>query len=176
LKSEKDKKPHGQSPEVGIVMGSDSDLGVMEETTAILKKFDIPFEMTVASAHRSPKRAAEFASSARNRGIKVIIAGAGHAAHLAGVIAAHTSLPVIGVPIDSSCLQGFDSLLSTVQMPPGIPVATMAIGKSGAKNAGILAIQILAISNRNLTRRLEEFKSEMALQVEKKAKKIESLR
>jgi phosphoribosylamine--glycine ligase len=176
LKSEKDKKPHGQSPEVGIVMGSDSDLGVMKETTAVLKKFDIPFEMTVASAHRSPKRAAEFASSARNRGIKVIIAGAGHAAHLAGVIAAHTSLPVIGVPIDSSCLQGFDSLLSTVQMPPGIPVATMAIGKSGAKNAGILAIQILAISNRNLTRRLEEFKSEMALQVEKKAKKIESLR
>ena len=176
METGKDTKQAGQSPEVGIVMGSDSDLGVMEETTAVLKKFDIPFEMTVASAHRSPKKAAEFASSARARGIKVIIAGAGHAAHLAGVIAAHTSLPVIGVPIDSSCLQGFDSLLSTVQMPPGIPVATVAIGKPGARNAGILATQILAISNPELTRRLEAFKSEMAMQVEKKAKKIEGIR
>jgi len=122
------------------------------------------------------KKAAEFASSARDRGIKVIVAGAGHAAHLAGVMAAHTSLPVIGVPIDSSCLQGFDSLLSTVQMPPGIPVATVAIGKPGARNAGILATQILAISNPELTRKLEEFKSEMALQVEKKAKKIEAIK
>ena len=176
METGKDTKQPEQPFKVGIVMGSDSDLKVMEETTAVLNKFDIPFEMTVASAHRSPKRAAEFASSARDRGIKVIIAGAGHAAHLAGVIAAHTSLPVIGVPIDSSCLNGFDSLLSTVQMPPGIPVATVAIGKPGARNAGILATQILAISNRKLTRRLEEFKSEMALQVEKKAKIIEDIR
>jgi len=173
LETGKDTKQPGQSPEVGIVMGSDSDLGVMEETTAVLKKFDIPFEMTVASAHRSPKRAAEFASSARARGIKVIIAGAGHAAHLAGALAAYTTLPVIGVPIDSSCLKGFDSLLSTVQMPPGVPVATVAIGKPGARNAGILAIQILAVSDPELTQRLEEFKSEMALQVDKKAKNLE---
>ena len=176
METGKDTKQPGQSPKVGIVMGSDSDLGVMEETTTVLKEFDIPFEITVASAHRSPERAAEFATSARDRGIKVIIAGAGHAAHLAGVIAAHTSVPVIGVPIDSSCLQGFDSLLSTVQMPPGIPVATVAIGKPGARNAGILATQILAISNPELTQRLEEFKSEMALQVEKKAKNIERIR
>lgn len=176
METGKDTKQHRQSPEVGIVMGSDSDLGVMEETTAVLKKFDISFELTVASAHRSPKRAAEFASSARERGIKVIIAGAGHAAHLAGALAAYTTLPVIGVPIDSSCLQGFDSLLSTVQMPPGIPVATVAIGKPGARNAGVLATQILAISNPELTRKLEDFKSEMALQVEKKAKNIEGIR
>ncbi len=173
METGKDTKQHGQSPEVGIVMGSDSDLGVMEETTAVLKKFDISFEITVASAHRSPKRAAEFASSARTRGIKVIIAGAGHAAHLAGALAAYTTLPVIGVPIDSSCLKGFDSLLSTVQMPPGIPVATVAIGKPGARNAGILAVQILAVSDPELTKRLEEFKSEMERQVDKKAKNLE---
>ena len=175
MEREKDTRQPEQSFKVGIVMGSDSDLKVMQETTEVLKKFDIPYEMTVASAHRSPKKAAEFASSARDRGIKIIIAGAGHAAHLAGVLAAHTSLPVIGVPIDSSCLQGFDSLLSTVQMPPGIPVATVAIGKPGARNAGILAVQILAVSNHELTQRLEEFKSEMALQVENKAKKIEDI-
>ncbi len=162
-----------KTPEVGIVMGSDSDLGVMEETVAILKKFDIPFEMTVASAHRSPHRASEFASSAKNRGIKVIIAGAGHAAHLAGVIAAHTILPVIGVPIDSSCLQGLDSLLSTVQMPPGVPVATVSIGKPGARNAGILAAQIIAVSDPVLGKKLDELKTEMATQVEQKAKKLE---
>ena len=176
MQTGKDTKQTGQSFKVGIVMGSDSDLGVMEETTAVLKKFDIPFEMTVASAHRSPKRAAEFASTATTRGIKVIIAGAGHAAHLAGVIAAHTSLPVIGVPIDSSCLQGLDSLLATVQMPPGIPVATVAIGKPGARNAGILATQILAISNPELAQKLEKFKAEMALQVDEKATKIEGIK
>jgi L-threonylcarbamoyladenylate synthase len=126
-----------QTPKVAIVMGSDSDLPVMEETAAILRKFAIPFEMTIASAHRSPKRAAEFAATAGNRGIHVIIAGAGHAAHLAGAMAAYTSLPVIGVPIDSSAFQGLDALLSTVQMPPGIPVATVAVGKPGAKNAGV---------------------------------------
>ena len=157
-------------------MGSDSDLPVMEEAAVILKKFGVPYQMTIASAHRSPAKAAEFAGSAVKRGIKVIIAGAGHAAHLAGVMAAHTTLPVIGVPIDSSCLQGFDSLLSTVQMPPGIPVATVSIGKSGARNAGILAVQMLALSDSRLAKLLEAFKAEMASEVEQKAKKIESRR
>jgi len=162
-----------QPPKVGIVMGSDSDYKVMEETVAALKKFDIPFEMTVASAHRSPEKAYEFASSARKRGLKVIIAGAGHAAHLAGAIAAYTSLPVIGVPIDSSALQGLDSLLSTVQMPPGIPVATVAIGKPGARNAGILAAQILAVSDAGLEKMLDNYKKEMAANVEEKAGKLQ---
>ncbi len=162
------------APKVGIVMGSDSDIGVMEESAAVLKKFGVPFQMTVASAHRSPERAKEFAASAKARGMKVIIAGAGHAAHLAGVMAAHTTLPIIGVPIDSSCLQGLDSLLSTVQMPPGIPVATVSIGKSGARNAGILAVQMLALSEPELEKELEIFKQDMAKQVEKKAKIFES--
>jgi phosphoribosylamine--glycine ligase len=157
---------------VGIVMGSDSDLPVMESCAVILKKFEIPFEITVASAHRSPARAAEFAATAQARGIRVIIAGAGHAAHLAGAMAAHTTLPVIGIPIDSSCLQGLDALLSTVQMPPGIPVATVSIGKSGARNAGILAAQILALSDPGLSRRLADYKEEMARQVEEKALKL----
>jgi phosphoribosylamine--glycine ligase len=163
-------------PMVEIVMGSDSDYDVMEETIAVLKKFGIPFGITVASAHRSPERASGIAKTARERGVKVLIAGAGHAAHLAGVLAAHTSLPVIGVPIDSSCLAGFDSLLSTVQMPPGIPVATVAVGRPGARNAGILAAQILGISYPALSGMLDAFKKEMALQVEKKAKKIEDFR
>lgn len=165
-----------QYPEVGIVMGSDSDLGVMEQTVAVLKKFGIPFEMTVASAHRSPKRASEYASSAKKRGIKVIIAGAGLAAHLAGVLAAHTTIPVIGVPIDASSLNGLDSLLSTVQMPPGIPVATVAVGKHGAWNAGVLAAQIIAVSTPEVVEMLDEFKREMATGVEKKAKKLENRR
>jgi phosphoribosylamine--glycine ligase len=165
-----------RAPAVGIVMGSDSDLPVMEEAAAMLKKFGIPFEMTVASAHRSPQRAMVFAADARNRGMGVIIAGAGHAAHLAGVLAAHTSLPVIGVPIDSSSLQGLDSLLSTVQMPPGIPVATMALGKSGARNAGILAAQILALGDPELAGRIDRFKKDMATEVERKAEKLKDYR
>ena len=175
MTEDKDLQGGAGSPQVGIVMGSDSDLDIMKETAAILKKFQIPYEMTVASAHRSPQRAADFAGSALERGLKVIVAGAGHAAHLAGVLAAHTRLPVIGVPIDSSCLQGLDALLATVQMPPGIPVATMAIGKSGARNAGILAAQIIAGSNLELGQKLENFKQEMALQVEKKAKAVEAV-
>ena len=171
----KDPKRQNEAAKVGIVMGSDSDLDIMQEAAAVLKKFQIPYEMTVASAHRSPQRAGDFAASALKRGMQVIIAGAGHAAHLAGVLAAHTTLPVIGVPIDSSCLQGLDALLATVQMPPGIPVATMAIGKPGARNAGILAAQIIATSEAELAEKLEKFKQEMARQVEKKAKKIESL-
>ena len=144
----KGSKRQNEAAKVGIVMGSDSDLDIMLEAATVLKKFQIPFEMTVASAHRSPQRAGEFAATALKRGMKVIIAGAGHAAHLAGVLAAHTTLPVIGVPIDSSCLQGLDALLATVQMPPGIPVATMAIGKPGARNAGILAAQIIGSSDK----------------------------
>jgi phosphoribosylamine--glycine ligase len=165
-----------QAPAVGIVMGSDSDLPVMEEAAAMLKKFGIPFEMTVASAHRSPERAMVFAADARNRGMSVIIAGAGHAAHLAGVLAAHTILPVIGVPIDSSSLQGLDALLSTVQMPPGIPVATMALGKSGARNAGILAAQMLALGDPELAARIDRFKKDMASEVERKAQKLKDYR
>jgi phosphoribosylamine--glycine ligase len=157
-------------------MGSDSDLPVMEEAAAMLKKFGIPFEMTVASAHRSPQRAMHFAATARARGLQVIIAGAGHAAHLAGVLAAHTSLPVIGVPIDSSSLQGLDALLSTVQMPPGIPVATMALGKPGARNAGIFAAQMLALSNPDLAGRIDQFKKDMAIEVERKAEKLKDYR
>jgi len=161
-----------RSCEVGIVMGSDSDLPIMDETAAVLKKFGISYEMIVASAHRTPHRAAEFASDAQNRGIKVIIAGAGHAAHLAGVMASHTTLPVIGVPIDSSCLNGVDALYSTVQMPPGVPVATVSIGRPGARNAGILAAQILAVSNSDLRKRLKNFKKEMADQVLLNSKKL----
>ncbi|MFC1886617.1 5-(carboxyamino)imidazole ribonucleotide mutase [Thermodesulfobacteriota bacterium] len=158
--------------DVGIVMGSDSDLEIMKETEAVLIQFGISYEMTIASAHRSPGRAAEFASSARGRGIKVIIAGAGHAAHLAGAMAAHTSLPVIGVPIDSSCLNGLDALLSTVQMPPGVPVAVVSIGKPGARNAGILATQILAVSDPELKSKLDTFKKDMAEGVDKKARQL----
>ena len=173
-KGNKTLKQSDRLPEVGIVMGSDSDLDVMEETALVLKKFGIPYEMTVASAHRSPKKAAKFAASALKRGIKVIVAGAGHAAHLAGNLAAYTSLPVIGVPIDSSCLQGLDALLSTVQMPPGVPVATVSIGKPGAKNAGILAVQILALTDPNLAKKLETYKKELAKQVDQKAKKLKN--
>ncbi|PID77885.1 MAG: 5-(carboxyamino)imidazole ribonucleotide mutase [Deltaproteobacteria bacterium] len=161
-----------KKPLVGIVMGSDSDLNVMLETTAVLKKFDIHYEMIIASAHRTPEKAANFASTAVEKGMKVIVAGAGHAAHLAGAMAASTTLPIIGVPIDSSALKGFDSLLSTVQMPPGVPVATMAVGKPGAYNAGILAVQIIALTDEETARKIKQFKIEMAEKVEKKAAKI----
>ncbi|MFW6297550.1 MAG: phosphoribosylamine--glycine ligase [Desulfosalsimonas sp.] len=161
------------APRVGIIMGSDSDLSVMMAAAELLKKFDVPYEMTVASAHRTPERAGEFAETARKRGIKVIIAGAGHAAHLAGAMAAHTTLPILGVPIDSSALSGFDALLSTVQMPPGVPVATMAVGKPGAKNAAVTAIQILALSDPDLEKRLVDYKAAMADEVNKKAKGLE---
>ncbi len=157
---------------VAIVMGSDSDLPVMQKAAEKLKKFEIEFEMTVTSAHRSPDRTRSLIKEFENKGIKVIIAGAGSSAHLAGVIAAETILPVIGVPINSSPLQGFDSLLATVQMPGGIPVATMAIGEAGATNAAVLAAQILALSDKKINNCLNEFKKEMELEVEKKAGKI----
>lgn len=160
-------------PVVGIIMGSDSDLPVMQEAARVLKQFEIPYEIGVYSAHRSPHRTSDYVRAARNRGLKVIIAGAGSSAHLAGVSAAETTLPVIGVPIDSSPLRGFDSLLSTVQMPPGVPVATMGIGKSGATNAAFLAIQILALSDEGLTQRLAEYKEQLEKSVAEKSKRVQ---
>lgn len=157
---------------IGIILGSDSDLPVIQGGLEFLKKMGVPFELTIASAHRTPARAMAFAETARQRGLKVIIAGAGMAAHLAGVLAAHTTLPVIGIPIDASALNGLDSLLSTVQMPPGVPVATMGIGKAGAKNAAILATQILAVEDTNLAAKLDQFKRDMAAEVDAKAMKI----
>jgi phosphoribosylamine--glycine ligase len=157
---------------VDIVMGSDSDLPIMQASVDMLNDFGIGCSITVASAHRTPEKASQLASSARERGVKVIIAAAGMAAHLAGVLAAHTTLPVIGVPIDASSLNGLDALLATVQMPPGIPVATMAIGKAGAKNAAIFAAQILSVEDGAIAEKLAEFKLEMVRQVEEKARKI----
>ena len=157
---------------VSIVMGSDSDLDVMREAAVALEGFGIGYEIDVTSAHRSPERTAEYAHKAASRGVRVIIAGAGGAAHLAGVIAAHTSLPVIGVPIPSTALNGLDSLLATVQMPAGIPVATVAIGKPGATNAGILAAQILALSNASLAKKLSGHKEKLANSVEEKSRKL----
>ncbi len=158
-----------ETPLVGIVMGSDSDLEIMREALQVLTDFGIPTEITVASAHRSPQRVFEYASSASRRGLKVLIAGAGGAAHLAGVLAAETSLPIIGVPIPSSPLAGWDALLATVQMPVGVPVATMAVGKAGARNAAILAAQILAVADNELKSRLERYKEELAEKVAEKA-------
>ncbi len=151
-------------------MGSNSDHAAMEEAAKILSGFNVPFEMLVTSAHRSPERTREYAKKAAGRGIEVIIAGAGGAAHLAGVVAAHTILPVIGVPMVSS-LKGFDSLLSMIQMPSGVPVATMAIGKSGAHNAAILAVQILAGKHGELKKALLGHKSQLALKGKEKAKR-----
>jgi phosphoribosylaminoimidazole carboxylase PurE protein len=147
---------------VGIVMGSDSDWETMEPAADRLRTFDILYEVQVMSAHRSPKVVMQYASGARRRGLGVLIAGAGGAAHLAGVVAAYTTLPVIGVPVGTSALNGLDSLLSTVQMPPGVPVATVAIGRGGAENAAILAAQILSLGSRALRQRLEEYKTELA--------------
>jgi len=157
-------------PMVSIVMGSDSDLEIMREAAKALEGLGIAYEMDITSAHRSPDRTAEYARQAAQRGLRVIIAGAGGAAHLAGVIAAHTTLPVIGVPIPSTPLNGLDSLLATVQMPAGIPVATVAIGKPGATNAGILAAQILAVADSTLARKLDAHKEKLALGVEEKSK------
>lgn len=161
------------NPLVAIVMGSDSDLEIMNEAAKALDGFGIPYEMDVTSAHRSPARTAEFSRNAASRGIKVIIAGAGGAAHLAGVIAAETTLPVIGVPIPS-VLNGLDSLLSIVQMPAGIPVATVAIGKAGATNAGILAAQMLALSDAGLAKKMQAHKEKLARGVEEKSSKLKA--
>lgn len=156
------------NPKVLIVMGSDSDLPIMEEAAKILDDFGIPYELRVSSAHRSPHRTAELAAGAAGRGIRVVIAGAGMAAHLAGVVAAETVLPVIGVPIGGGALNGVDALYATVQMPGGIPVATMAIGKAGAKNAGLLAVQILAVGDERLLERMTAYREEMSREVERR--------
>jgi phosphoribosylamine---glycine ligase len=162
-------------PLVGIIMGSDSDLPIMEKAAKTLRELNISYEMTVASAHRSPKKTADFSRMAKERGLKVLIAGAGAAAHLAGVLAAETTLPVIGVPIDSSSLKGLDSLLAMVQMPSGIPVATMAIGSAGAKNAAVLAAQILALNNPSLAAALKGFKEKLEKEVEEKDRKVHTV-
>src|SRR5213595_4079978 len=159
-------------PVVSIVMGSDSDLEIMRHAGKSLEGFGIAYELDVTSAHRSPDRTAEYARRAAGRGVRVIIAGAGGAAHLAGVIAAHTTLPVIGVPIPSTSLQGMDSLLATVQMPAGIPVATVAIGKPGATNAGILAAQIIGLFDNSLAKKLSAHKEKLAKGVEEKSRKL----
>lgn len=161
-------------PLVSIVMGSDSDLEIMREAGKALEGFGIAYEIDVTSAHRSPDRTAEYARRASGRGLRVIIAGAGGAAHLAGVIAAHTTLPVIGVPIPATSLNGMDSLLSTVQMPAGIPVATVAIGKPGATNAGILAAQIIGVADAEVAKKLEGHKEKLAAGVEEKSRKLRS--
>jgi phosphoribosylaminoimidazole carboxylase PurE protein len=148
-------------PLVGIVMGSSSDGSAMSECEDMLKKMDIEYEVTVSSAHRSPDKTRDYSINAASRGIEVIIGGAGWAAHLAGALASHTTLPVIGVPIDSSPLAGIDSLLSTVQMPPGVPVATMAIGKGGARNAAVFAAQILALKYPEIAEKVKTYKEEM---------------
>jgi len=161
-------------PLIGILMGSDSDLSVMEEASKILENFGIGHEMIVTSAHRSPERTRKYVLSAPKRGIKILIAGAGSAAHLAGVVAAETTLPVIGVPIGSSELNGLDALLSTTQMPGGVSVAGMAIGKAGAKNAGVLAVQILALSNKSLHQKFLKYKKNLAKEVERKSRNLKS--
>jgi phosphoribosylaminoimidazole carboxylase PurE protein len=155
-------------PVVSIIMGSDSDLPTMMEAKKILDEYSVPSEVKILSAHRSPDDAARFAKSARKNGIKIIIAGAGAAAHLAGVVASHTTLPVVGVPMETKELKGVDSLFSTVQMPSGIPVATVAIGKAGAKNSAILALEILGVTDKRIQLRLERHKEAMAEDVRRK--------
>ena len=155
-----------------ILMGSDSDAPVMQGAVDLLKELGIPCEMTVASAHRSPERVLRLVAEAPGRGVKVFIIGAGAAAHLAGVVAAHTSMPVIGVPIDSSALKGWDALLSTVQMPPGVPVATVSIGKPGATNAAVLAAQILAVGDDAIAQRVVAYKKGLAEKVEAAAQRV----
>lgn len=157
---------------VSVVMGSDSDLPIMTETTKVLEEFDIGYELILTSAHRTPLRTTKFALSVAQRGIKVIIVGAGAAAHLAGVIASQTLLPVIGVPIDATSLHGLDALLSTVQMPGGVPVAAMAIGKSGAKNAALFAVRILALDNKGIDAKLSSYRKKMSRDVEKKQENL----
>jgi len=157
---------------VSVVMGSDSNLPVMQETIRILDTFGIPYEVFLTSAHRSPERTSSFARQAAQRGIKVIIVGAGAAAHLAGVIASQTILPVIGVPLEATSLMGLDALLSTVQMPGGIPVATMAVGRAGAKNAALLAIRILSLDDEGLREKLQAYIQDMVRDIEKRQEGI----
>jgi len=158
---------------VSIVMGSDSDLEVMQESADVLKEFGVSYEMQVLSAHRTPILVADFATQATQKGLKVIIAGAGGAAHLAGAVAANTILPVIGVPLSATQMNGLDALLATVQMPAGVPVATVAVGKPGARNAGLLAVQILALSDPELTEKLRKYKEALVENSREKNKKLQ---
>lgn len=160
---------------VSIVMGSDSDWPLLEATARTLREFGVPCEKRILSAHRAPGKAARYAASAAKRGIKIIIAAAGGAAHLAGLLAAHSTLPVIGIPVKSSALDGLDALLSTVQMPAGVPVATVAIGSAGPVNAALLAVQILALQNRVLAQKLHKHKRRLLNKVTKADQKIQSL-
>ncbi|MBI4482427.1 MAG: 5-(carboxyamino)imidazole ribonucleotide mutase [Acidobacteria bacterium] len=161
-----------KNPLVSILMGSDSDLPTMLEAAKVLRDFNVPYDLEVASAHRSPARVRKLVKQAARRGVRLFIVGAGGAAHLAGVIAAETTLPVIGVPLDSSALKGLDSLLSTLQMPAGVPVATMAVGKAGATNAAVLAIQILSLADKGLAKKLEQYKADLEKQVVERSRKI----
>jgi len=160
------------APLVGILMGSDSDLEIMEKAVKVLKEMGVPYEIDISSAHRLPDKTAEYARTARERGLAVIIAGAGMAAHLAGVVAAHTTLPVIGVPLKSGALKGVDALYSTVQMPPGIPVATVAI--NGAENAAYLACQIISVANPDMAGRLEEKRRQTREKLAEKSRKLKA--
>ncbi len=162
-----------RKPIVGIIMGSDSDLSVMSEAAKVLSEFKIPFELTIVSAHRTPERMVEYAQNATDRGLKVIIAGAGGAAHLPGMVAALTTLPVIGVPVQSRTMSGLDSLYSIVQMPPGVPVATMAI--NGAKNAGLFAVKMLATTDPKLHQKVADFMKDLAKEVLTKVEKLDQL-
>ncbi len=164
-----------ESTLVLLMMGSDTDLPIMQEAADILEKFAVPHEMRIASAHRSPARAMALASEAADRGIKIIIAGAGMAAHLAGVVASHTILPVIGVPMPGGALNGVDALYATVQMPGGIPVATMAIGKAGAKNAALFAIQILALTDPSFAKSIIRFRVDMDRELEIKDAELRAM-
>jgi 5-(carboxyamino)imidazole ribonucleotide mutase len=162
-----------EKPQIGIIMGSQSDLPVMQEAAQIIEQMGVPFELSIVSAHRTPLRMVEYAQEARKRGLKVIIAGAGGAAHLPGMVASLTSLPVIGVPVKSSnSIDGWDSVLSILQMPAGVPVATVAL--NGAKNAGLLALQILGAHDKNLAAKLDEYKEELKKKVEEMAEKVEA--
>ena len=164
----------GEKPLVGIIMGSDSDLAIMSSAAKILEDFQIPFELTIVSAHRTPDRLYEYSKTASDRGLKVIIAGAGGAAHLPGMVASLTELPVIGVPVESKTMSGIDSLYSIVQMPPGVPVATVAI--NGAQNAGLLAIQILGCSDMAVRQKMLKYKKDLKTIVEEKATRLESIK
>jgi len=162
-----------KKPVVGIIMGSDSDLPVMQEAAELLKEFSVSFELTIVSAHRTPEKMFKYAQTARKRGLSVIIAGAGGAAHLPGMVASLTTLPVIGVPVQSKTMKGIDSLYSIVQMPPGVPVATMAI--NGARNAGILAVEILGLLDATLAKKLEVYKNDLKKMTEKKSQSMKQL-
>lgn len=162
------------APQIGILMGSDSDLPTMQEASKILTEFGVPFEVRVCSAHRTPDRVSRYARAAERRGLRVLIAGAGGAAHLAGVLAAQVTMPVIGVPMESGPLNGLDALLATVQMPGGVPVATVAIGRAGARNAALLAVEILALSDRELRRRLAQYRARMVAEVIAKDRQVQA--